>query len=99
MPESADEIRHDEKAGKGEFFLEHEGARLGTLTYSRTTPLLVIIDATDVSDAARGTGLGRRLVDVAVEWARATNTKIIPLCPFAKSVFDRDESLRDVLHE
>jgi predicted GNAT family acetyltransferase len=97
MTEGADEIRHEEKAGRGAWFLEQEGVRLGAMTYSRTTPTLVIIDSTDISDAARGTGLGRRLVEAAVAWARETGTKLMPLCPFARSVFDRDESLRDVL--
>ena len=32
-----------------------------------------------------------------VKFARENNIKIIPLCPFAKSVFDRTESIRDVL--
>jgi predicted GNAT family acetyltransferase len=32
-----------------------------------------------------------------VAWARAEQLKVIPLCPFARSVFQRDESLRDVL--
>ena len=30
-----------------------------------------------------------RLTLVAVEWARGSGVKIIPLCPFAKAVFDR----------
>ena len=32
-----------------------------------------------------------------VDFARENNIKIIPLCPFAKSVFDKTESIRDVL--
>ncbi|WP_392388795.1 GNAT family N-acetyltransferase [Flavobacterium piscinae] len=37
------------------------------------------------------------MVTVAVEMAREKNLKIIPLCPFAKSVFDKTEDFRDVL--
>jgi predicted GNAT family acetyltransferase len=32
-----------------------------------------------------------------VLFARENNIKIIPLCPFAKSVFDKTEEIRDVL--
>jgi len=32
-----------------------------------------------------------------VEWARASGKKILPLCPFAKSVFDKKPEYRDVL--
>ncbi len=90
-------LQHEETGARGAFYVEADGVRLGTLTYSRATPTLVILDSTDVSEAARGTGLGRRLVDAAVAWARETGTKLIPLCPYAKSVFDRDPALRDVL--
>jgi hypothetical protein len=33
----------------------------------------------------------------AVEYARENGIKIIPLCPFAKSVFDKTPEIRDVL--
>jgi predicted GNAT family acetyltransferase len=32
-----------------------------------------------------------------VNYARENKIKIIPLCPFAKSVFDKVEEIRDVL--
>ena len=97
MTDTAPSIQREESGTRGAFHADGPGGRLGTLTYSRTTPTLVILDSTDVSEAARGTGLGRRLVEAAVVWARDTQTKIIPLCPYAKSVFERDAALRDVL--
>jgi uncharacterized protein len=33
----------------------------------------------------------------AVEFVREKNVKVIPLCPFAKSVFDKTPEYRDVL--
>ena len=33
----------------------------------------------------------------AVEFARQNNIKIMPLCPFAKSVFDKVAEYQDVL--
>ena len=50
-----------------------------------------------MDDSLRGQKVGRQLVDRAVELARQKNVKILPLCPFAKSVFDKDSSIRDVL--
>lgn len=49
----------------------------------------MIIDHTEVSDELRGKNVGYQLVHTAVEYARANHIKIIPLCPFAKSVFDK----------
>ena len=42
----------------------------------------MIIEHTEVSDELRGQNVGYQLVHTAVEYARANNIKIIPLCPF-----------------
>jgi predicted GNAT family acetyltransferase len=44
-----------------------------------------------------GKGVGLQLLNTAVEYARTHNVKIVPLCPFAKSMFDKKPELRDVL--
>ena len=73
-----------------------DGKRLAEMTYT-VAGSRVIIDHTTVDDALRGTGAGRKLVEAAVQWARAEKVKIIPLCPFAKSVFDKTPDYADVL--
>lgn len=67
------------------------------MTYSRASPVLLIIDHTVVPDTLRGRGVGQALVLRAVEDARRENFRIIPLCPFAKAQFDRHAEWRDVL--
>jgi predicted GNAT family acetyltransferase len=57
----------------------------------------VIIDHTEMDDALRGTGAGKKLVQAAVEWARAENARLLPLCPFARSVFEKMPEYSDVL--
>jgi len=51
-----------------------------------------------VSEALRGKSAGKQLVAAAVEYARANQLKIIPLCPFAKAVFDKTPTFQDVLN-
>ena len=58
---------------------------------------MFIIDHTDVSEDYRGQGIGRQILDKVVAFALEKNLKIIPLCPYAKSVFDKDPSIADVL--
>lgn len=91
------EIEHTESENKGAFFIRMEGQTAGELTYSRPGDKLIIIDHTEVGDALRGTGAGKKLVLSAVAWARENGLQIIALCPFAKSVFDRNPELGDVL--
>jgi len=91
------EISHEEVGDRGVFFVETPAGRLATLTYSRTSPNTVVIEHTEVSNALAGQGIGRRLVEAAVAWARRTGTKFVPVCTYAKTVFDRYPGLRDVL--
>ena len=90
-------IEHQEAGNKGIFFIEKDGRRLAEMSYSRTNATMVIIDHTDVDASLSGQGVGSKLLAALIEWARASGTKIIPLCPFAKSRFDKDPSIRDVL--
>jgi predicted GNAT family acetyltransferase len=89
-------IEHEESGHRGAFFLRQDGKRLAELTYT-IAGTRVIIDHTDVDAALRGTGAGNKLVAAAVDWARAGNRKLLPLCPFARSVFDKTPEYADVL--
>lgn len=91
------DIRHQESQSKGTFFIEEGGIRLAEMSYSRAGDKLLIIDHTEVSDVLKGKGAGKQLVAAAVDHARRHNLKILPLCPFAKSVFDRVTEWQDVL--
>ncbi|ATO19137.1 GNAT family N-acetyltransferase [Acinetobacter sp. LoGeW2-3] len=91
------QIEHQEQGSKGEWYVAQEDKRLAEMTYSRAGDDKFIIDHTWVDDSLRGQRVGQQLVEAAVNFARTQGLKIIPLCPFAKSVFDRNESIRDVL--
>jgi predicted GNAT family acetyltransferase len=90
-------IKQEESGHRGAFFLEREGTRLAEMTYSRANEALVIIDSTNVDAELKGQGVGRKLLDAAVAWARETQTRIVATCPFANAQFAKDPSIRDVL--
>ncbi len=90
------EVHHEGTAHKGVFAIDQDGQRRAELTYTRAGDLL-ILDHTWVDDRARGQGLGLRLVEVAAEFAKAEGTRVMPLCPYARSVFARRADLREVL--
>jgi uncharacterized protein len=82
---------------KGMFFVEQDGNILAEMVYSMPTPDKMIIEHTEVSDELAGKNVGKQLVHTAVEYARTNNIKIVPLCPFANSVFKRTKEYADVL--
>jgi uncharacterized protein len=82
-------IQQKQDGSKGSFYVEEHGNVLAEMTYSMTGTTLMIIDHTEVADELRGKNVGYQLVHTAVEYARANHIKILPLCPFAKSVFDK----------
>lgn len=81
----------------GYFFIEGEGVMQAQMTFVFAGSERMIIDHTEVQPGNEGKGYGKQMVSAAVEYARANGIKIIPLCPFAKSVFDRVPEFRDVL--
>jgi uncharacterized protein len=90
------DIKQIEHGSKGGFVIEQDNERLAEMTYSKAGDKLIIIDHTEVSDKLRGTGAGKQLVMKAVEYARNNHIKILPLCPFARSVFDKTPEIADV---
>jgi predicted GNAT family acetyltransferase len=92
-------IQHKAGDSKGSFFIEKKGEIKAELTYSKAGDTGIIIDHTEVSDELRGKSVGKMLVEQAISFARENELKVIPLCPFAKSVIERDPALQDVLRE
>lgn len=89
-------IQHKEGESKGSFFIEEGGEVVAEITYSKAGSDKIIIDHTEVSDELRGQNIGNELVEHAVNYARDNELTVLPLCTFAKSVIERDESLQDV---
>ncbi|WP_312189483.1 GNAT family N-acetyltransferase [Sphingobacterium sp.] len=81
----------------GSFEVIDQNKSVAQMTYTWAGPTKFIIDHTEVNEAYGGKGLGKQLLMAAVDFARAQQLKIMPLCPFAKSVFDKEPSLADVL--
>ena len=90
-------IQHKQIKGKGMFFVEMDGNILAEMVYTIPSPNKMIIEHTEVSDELRKK-VGDQLVHTAVEYARTNNIKIIPLCPFASSVFKKKPEYADVLN-
>ncbi|TDL98069.1 N-acetyltransferase [Macrococcus brunensis] len=66
------------------------------MTYVPNGDDKIVIDHTEVSDELQGQGIGRKLVEAAVKYARDNNKKIVPVCSYAKKVLEENKGYQDV---
>jgi predicted GNAT family acetyltransferase len=91
------EIKQKNYADNGVFKAMDNNIEIGEMTYVWAGPDKFIIDYTHVKDGYTNEGVGNRLVKKAIDYARENNVKIIPLCPFANSIFKKNPEYSDVL--
>lgn len=93
-------IKNKKIGTKGMFYVsndEDDEVILAEMVYTMPSHDKMIIEHTEVSEELKGQNVGYQLVKTAVDYARAHNIKIIPLCPFANSVFRKKPEFADVL--
>ncbi|MEM1064062.1 MAG: GNAT family N-acetyltransferase [Pseudomonadota bacterium] len=91
------EIEREVEGSKGRYVIR-QGGEEAELTYSITSPTLIIADHTGVPDAFRGKGFGQALVTRLVKDAREEGFKIVPLCPFVNAQRRRHPEWADVFN-
>lgn len=89
-------VKHLDNENNGAFVAIEDGVQIGEMTYSKAGSDKIIIDHTEVDESQKGKGIGRILLSKVVDYARENKIKILPLCPFAKAIFDKDVDIRDV---
>lgn len=72
---------------------------IAEITYSKAGEKILIIDHTFVDPVLRGQGIAAKLVERVVELAIDENKKIVPLCPYAKRLFDENEGFQQIMHK
>lgn len=91
------EVQHHNDEKGGIFYVSKDNKKLAEMTYVWAGSEKMIIDHTSVDPSLKGQGVGKQLVTAAVAFAREKGIKILPLCPFAKAVFDKESAYKDVL--
>ena len=59
----------------------------------------IIIEHTEVPMELEGKGIASRIVRTALDYARAQNLKVMPLCPFTAGFIHRHPEYRDLVLE
>jgi uncharacterized protein len=91
------EVKIEVNNKNGFFYIEIDGKVAAKMTFVFAGTDKIIIDHTEVNEAYNGKGFGKMMVEKAVEFAREKEIKIIPLCPFTKSVIDKTPEFQDIL--
>lgn len=97
MDHPDDGIVLEDNGSKGRYVLRSAEGAVAELTFTRVGERQIIIDHTGVPDDFRGQGAGLKLVERAINDARAAGKTVIPLCPFAAAQFRRHPEWSDVL--
>lgn len=90
-------IEREDNGREGRFVLFENDNFAGEMTFTWTGDAKFIIDHTGIEDTYGGKGYGKKLLMKAVEFAREKKVKILPLCPFAKAIFAKEESIQDIM--
>lgn len=90
-------VEHNFDSKKGEFYILEGTKKIANLVYIYAGETKIIIEHTEVDPSQEGKGLGRQLVNAAVDFARKNSIKIMPLCPYAKRVMEGSDVYKDVL--
>ena len=89
-------IKREDTENKGQFVLYEDDTRVGEVTFYADGENKIVLDHTGVDPQFGGRGYAKQLVLHVVDYARENHLKIVPVCSYAKRVFERDESLNDV---
>ena len=76
--------------------MQRDGRDVAQLVYAGQGSVVTLLH-TEVDPIMRGTGAGKTLVEEAVQWARTEGKRLVPQCPYAKTVFDKTPAYHDVL--
>jgi uncharacterized protein len=95
--EIMENIKHFKTDKKGSFYYEIDGKKLAEMFYVLAGEKKMIIDHTEVDESLKGQGIGRKLQAELVDYVRANDMKVIPLCPFANANFQKTKEWQDVL--
>jgi predicted GNAT family acetyltransferase len=90
-------FKHKEDGRKGIFIIMENDIPAGEMTYVWAGTNKFIIDHTEAYEEFSGKGYAKQLVLKGIDFAKEKGVKIIPLCPYAKKVMEKDETLHQWL--
>jgi len=91
--------RHITSDKDGSFVYELNDQRVGEMHYRIAGDHKIIVDHTVVEEEEEGHGIGKKLLEELVNFARKENIKVVPQCSYAHAVLKRTKEWQDILSE
>jgi uncharacterized protein len=91
-------IQQNDDGKRGSFYVKDGDEELALMTYKWSSPNVFTIEHTEVSEKLEGKGIGKQLVQRAVEFAREKGYKMIAQCSFARAIINKTPEYQDVLN-
>lgn len=89
-------VEHEEAEGHGRYVVYLPDGSEAEMTYQRRDASTIIADHTGVPPQFRGQGIAEQLVKAAMDNARATGGKIVPVCSYVVTQFRRHPEWADL---
>jgi len=91
-------ITKDDDGQSGRYVARIAGvAGEAELTFTHRGPGLISADHTGAPDSMKGTGAAAALVDFLIADARGSGFRIIPLCPYVRTRYQKNPDWQDVM--
>ncbi|WP_251942454.1 GNAT family N-acetyltransferase [Staphylococcus sp. Marseille-Q5304] len=86
--------------GSNKFYIgDNEENPKAQITFEKEDDNLINIDHTGVPEEMGGQGIGSKLVQTVVDYARENDLKVTATCPFAKKVMEKSDDYQDVYQQ
>ncbi|MDC9824925.1 GNAT family N-acetyltransferase [Devosia sp. ZB163] len=89
-------VEHEENGDRGRYVIYLPDGSEAEMTYARRDASTIIADHTGVPPQYRGHGLAEKLVKTAMEHARETGGRIVPVCSYVVAQFRRHPEWADL---
>ena len=86
-------VQHEAESSR---FTVRQDGHLAVLEYQLFTDK-VVFTHTDVPRALEGRGVGASLARTGLEWARAHELRVVPVCPFVAAYIGRNPEYMDLV--
>lgn len=90
-------IQHKNEKPAGKFCININNKELAVMDYHYSNNNDIVITHTGVDESLKGLGIGKALLTEAIHFCIANQLKIVPVCPFVKSLMEKNSEWTNLI--